>query len=110
MLLHINSLDSVVVWAPIVPIDKNLFPLQVIPGSNHKGLLPGEVINDVFEVDTDQYKEDDFVDVEVNPGDVVFMSSFTVHRSNKIGRSNDIRAACSIRYENISEEHYEKRG
>jgi hypothetical protein len=43
--------------------------------------------------------------MEVNLGDVLFMSNFTLHRSSLNG-DHRLRAACSARYENGSEKTF----
>ena len=40
-----GSLNSAVVWIPLIDIDSNLGALEVIPGSHMKGLLPTERMN-----------------------------------------------------------------
>ena len=56
----------------------------------------------------DSYREADFVSMEVNSGDVLFMSNFTLHRSSLQG-DHRLRVACSSRYENASEKTFIER-
>lgn len=104
-----GSLDSLIAWVPLVDIDKNLYPLEIIPKSNLEGMLPGTMNEKYYEIDPALYKNEDFIPVEVEVGDVVLMSSFTVHRSGTNGRKNDVRLACSIRFDNAEEQHFVKR-
>jgi len=105
-----GSLGGVVVWLPLVDVDKDNYPLEVIPGSNRRGLLPSfENTNSTWEINPDQYNENDFVPAEVNVGDVIFMSLFTIHRSSKRGTAGRIRLAASTRFDNASEPSFIKR-
>lgn len=105
-----GSLDAVIVWIPLVNIDCNLYPLEVIPGSHKEGLRKGEIEEFYYKINTSEYNEKDFIPVEVNVGDVIFMSCWTIHRTGLNGRKNDVRLGCSIRYENINEPTYIERG
>jgi ectoine hydroxylase-related dioxygenase (phytanoyl-CoA dioxygenase family) len=99
-----GSLDGVVVWLPLVNIDQNNFPLELIPGSHKRGLLP--MVNEgnvSWEIQPDQLQEQDYIAAEVEVGDVVFMSMFTVHRSSKNGTSGRYRLALSTRFDNANE-------
>lgn len=106
-----GSLDGVVVWMPLVHVDRDNFPLEVIPGSHRLGLLP--MVGDgqsAWEVSPDQYIEADFIPVEVDVGDVVFMSMFTLHRSSKNGKEGRCRLAVSTRFDNADEKTFVERG
>lgn len=97
-----GSLDSIVVWAPLVPITAQNFPLQVVPGTHRLGLLPGEITEHVMVVPEEDVPGDSYIPVEVNPGDVAFMSGWTAHRTGILNCSG-FRLACSIRYDNAAE-------
>lgn len=104
-----GSLDGFVVWIPLVDIDQNRYPLEVIPGSHKKGILPSFENNDSsWEVKPECYNEADFVPAVCEVGDVIFMSYFTVHRSSQKG-DDRLRLACSTRYDNADEETFVKR-
>lgn len=106
-----GSLDGMVIWLPLMDIDKNLYPLEVIPRSHQAGLLPlNQDPNNPWETHPDCYNPANFVPVEVNKGDVVFMSNFTVHRSGAHGRPDKVRLACSTRYDNGDEPTFIERG
>ena len=98
-----GSLDGFVVWIPLVDIDQNRYPLEVIPGSHKNGILPSfENNNSAWEVKSECYDEADFVSGVCEVGDVIFMSYFTVHRSSQKGDER-LRLACSTRYDNADE-------
>lgn len=99
-----GSLDGVVVWIPLVDVDRNNYPLEVIPRSHIEGVLSArEHSNSTWETDTSRYGEEDYVPVEVSVGDVVFMSLFTIHRSSRRGRAGRLRLAASSRFDNADE-------
>lgn len=104
-----GSLDGFVVWIPLVDIDEDRYPLEVIPGSHKRGLLPSiEKNNSSWEIKPECYNEDDFIPVECEVGDVIFISNFTVHRSSKHGDQR-LRIACSTRYDNAEEQTFIER-
>lgn len=105
-----GSLDGLVVWVPLMDIDAGLYPLEVIPGSHRAGQLPLKQDPDnPWEIRPDCYDAADFLPVEVNKGDVVFMSNFTVHRSSPQGPLERVRLACSTRYDNGDEPSFIER-
>lgn len=99
-----GSLDGVVVWLPLVNVDRNNYPLEIIPGSHYKGVLPAtENNNSTWETDTSQYTDEDYFPLEVDVGDVVFMTLFTIHRSSQRGTAGQLRIALSTRFDNADE-------
>lgn len=100
-----GSLDTVTVWIPFVEVDRNRFTLEIIPGTHTAGLYPSTRREHFFEVDPDCYDVERFVPVEGVPGDIVFMSSFAIHRSSMTG-DDRLRVATSLRYENAAEPHF----
>ena len=98
-----SSLDSVIVWSSLMDIaSKRKFPLEVIPGSHRNGLLPGITHDHVYEVAPDCYDSAKFTPILVERGDVIVFSSFLIHRTG-VGGANELRLACSTRYENVVE-------
>lgn len=101
-----GSLDGFVVWIPLVDVDANRYPLEVIPGSHKNGIWPSFENNDsAWEVKPESYNEADFIPAVCEVGDVIFMSNFTVHRSSSKG-DDRLRLACSTRYDNGDEETF----
>lgn len=98
-----GSLDGVVVWLPLVKVDRDNFPLEVIPGSHKRGLLPMVDDGKVSWEIRSEYQEEDYMPVEVDVGDVIFISMFTVHRSSKNGTLGRYRLALSTRFDNADE-------
>jgi hypothetical protein len=102
-----GSLDGVVVWIPLVDVDKETFPLEVVPQSHLRGVLPlRDPTYQSPEIASDHLKENDFLPIEVQRGDVVFMTLFTVHRSSLKGTAGKFRVALSTRFDNGGEQTY----
>ncbi len=101
------SKNAIVAWVPLCDIDKDFYPLEVIPSSHKKGVLPGVQKENYFEVSG--VKDKDFVKLSVEKGDVIFMSVLTVHRSCLKGRKG-VRMSASIRYEDAAEPSFIERG
>jgi ectoine hydroxylase-related dioxygenase (phytanoyl-CoA dioxygenase family) len=102
-----GSLDGVVVWLPLVDVDRSNFPLELIPGSHCRGLLPTVGCGATpWETRQDQYDGQDFVPIEVDVGDVVFISTFAIHRSSVHGLPGRFRLAVSSRFDNGGEQTF----
>ena len=89
-----SSLNTVVAWVPLHAVGLDNYPLEVVPGSHLKGLLPAKPGEHYSEVDTTGME---FVPVEVPAGSVLFMSVFLVHRTRTPGKG--VRVALSHRFE-----------
>src|SRR5216683_306471 len=48
-------LDTLTLWVPFVDVDRNLFTMDVIPGSHKGGLYSYKRRNHIFEVDPEHY-------------------------------------------------------
>lgn len=104
-----GSLNSMVVWIPLVDINKELGAVEFIPGSHTKGLLNTDSDEWFRHVSENEIKEEDFIAAEVKKGDVVIFSAFSVHRSgNNI--TNNIRWSMHFRYNDASENTFIERG
>ncbi|MFT5532240.1 MAG: ectoine hydroxylase-related dioxygenase (phytanoyl-CoA dioxygenase family) [Candidatus Paceibacteria bacterium] len=105
-----GSMDGVGVWIPLCVIDEYAYPLEIISGSHHQGLLAPEnkTADSIWSIET----SDDaaFESVCVAPGDVVFFSNFLVHRSGMNGRPDFMRIACSSRFDNGGDPSFISRG
>lgn len=102
-----GSLDSLVVWVPLADVDVRLGALEVVPGSHKLGLLTTDVVNSFGKVE--RFTNDDFIPVEAVEGDVLFFSSFLVHRSG-VNNTDSIRWSCHFRYNNLDEPTFVERG
>jgi hypothetical protein len=100
-----SSLDTVTVWIPFVGVDETNYTLDIVPGSHLGGLYPGAMTANAYEIEASAWREEDFVPVRAEPGDVFFMSCFMVHRSSVRGGER-VRIASSMRYENAAEDAF----
>lgn len=104
-----SGLDTMGLWIPFLDIDRNRYTMEIIPGSHLQGLCEGEQRLHVFEVSPAAYREEDFMPVEVERGDVFVMPTFTIHRSSTRGKPGALRLALSARYENAAEPTFVER-
>ena len=92
----------------LINIDRNLGALEVIPKSHLRGLLPTDKDEWFRHINPDYIKDDDFVSLEVEAGDVVIFNSFLVHRSGN-NDTESIRWSMHYRYNDASEETWIER-
>ena len=102
-----GSLNSTVVWFPLVDVNKDLGALEVIPKSHRWGLLESEQ-NDWYR-EIKGLEDDKYVSVEVEAGDVLFFSSFLVHRSGN-NVTDKIRWSCHFKYNDLDEQTFIEKG
>jgi phytanoyl-CoA hydroxylase len=103
-----GSLDSTVVWFPMVNAGEEIGALQVIPGSHITGLLEASTSGYQGGITTN-LREEDFVQTEFEVGDLLIFSAFLVHRSgNNVTRN--IRWSVQLRYNNLDEPTFIERG
>jgi hypothetical protein len=104
-----GSLDSAVVWVPFADVAPGGHALEVLPGSHLCGLLPTD--DDVFghRVDEAFLPDRPFAPLQLELGDAVLFSSFTVHRTGEAG-GEVARLAASYRYNNVLEPSFVERG
>ncbi len=103
-----GSLDSVVVWVPLVDVNKDLGALEVIPGSHKWGLLKAEMTEGYGKLHG-EVEETEILSVEVEKGDALFFSSFLAHKSGT-NVTDSIRWSCHFRYNNLRERTFVERG
>jgi phytanoyl-CoA hydroxylase len=104
-----GSLDNLVYWIPTTPVKLNSHALEVIPGSHLHGLLDTQDHIMTMAVNDRRIAADDYVAIEVDPGDVIVFSSFLVHRTGEAG-DGLARIALSGRLNNAAEATYVNRG
>ena len=64
--------------------------------------------DNVLKIDSQQYDASKYKSIEANAGDVVLMSSWTLHQTS-INNSSGFRLACSTRYDNSAEQTFVER-
>lgn len=104
-----GSLDSVVLWLPTTPVSTKSNPLEVVPKSHLFGLL--DTVEHIMTptVSDQRISEDSYLPIPVDPGDIIFFSSFLVHRT---GEQDDglVRIALSGRFNNAQEQTFVEHG
>lgn len=99
------SLDSLVVWVPLVDVNKENGSLILYPGSHKNGVLPFTTNNGFAEVKI----ESSNIQPDINIGDIVIFSSMLVHESGDI-LNDTIRWSCHFRFTNMLDQDYINRG
>ena len=96
-----GSLNGLTCWVPLVDVPEELGPLEVVPASHTFGSLPHQ------DVGVPALIEEfwDWVPVPMHRGDVLFFSTFLVHRSGE-NKSDKIRFSTATRYNDLSEPSY----
>jgi ectoine hydroxylase-related dioxygenase (phytanoyl-CoA dioxygenase family) len=103
-----GSLDSTVIWFPMVDAGADIGALQVIPGSHKIGLQESSTSGYQGGI-TSTLKEEDFIQTEFQVGDILVFSAFLIHQSgNNITRN--IRWSVQLRYNNLDEPTFVERG
>lgn len=102
-----GSKDAVVVWLPLTKVYRQIGALKVVPGSHKAGLQAVKEYKSFGIVDPD--KDYNFIDVEADPGDALFFSSFLIHRSG-VNITEKIRWSCHFRYNNMQDTDFIGRG
>jgi len=103
-----GSLDSTVIWFPMVDAGADLGALQVVPQSHKTGLLPSSTSGYQGGI-TALLNDEDFVQTTFEVGDLLIFSAFLVHQSgNNI--TNNIRWSVQLRYNNLAEPTFIERG
>jgi phytanoyl-CoA hydroxylase len=103
-----GSLDSVVLWFPLVNCGVELGALQVLPGSHKWGLLDATTVGYEGYL-TDNIKEEDFVQTNYEVGDILIFSAFLIHRSGT-NTTHNIRWSVQFRYNNLGDPTFIERG
>lgn len=103
-----GSLDSAVIWFPMVDAGAEIGALQVIPGSHKFGLQASSASGYQGGI-TSSLKEEDFIQTEFKVGDILIFSSFLIHQSGN-NVTNNIRWSVQLRYNNLDEPTFIERG
>jgi phytanoyl-CoA hydroxylase len=104
-----GSLDSITAWFPLIDCDTALGALQVMPKSHYMGLLRTVEYGYYGEINEVEMKDEDFVQLEFEAGDVLFFNALLVHRSG-LNSTDDVRWSVQYRYNNINEPTFIERG
>lgn len=104
-----GSLDSIVLWAPTTPVTDHSHPLEVVPRSHLLGLCPTVDHIQTPAVSDPRIREEDYVPLAMQPGDIVAFSTFLVHRTGEQGDGR-VRIAYSGRFNNAAESTFVEHG
>lgn len=99
------SLNSLVIWIPLVDVNKENGSIIIYPGSHKNGILPFKPNGGFAQVEY----EGESIQPELEIGDVVIFSTMLVHKSGDI-LNDSIRWSCHFRYTDMSEEDFINRG
>lgn len=103
-----GSLNSAVIWIPLIDIDSDLGALEILPGSHLAGLRTDHIDSGFGMVKLTDEEIQNLLPVEVEAGDVLLFSSFLIHQSgNNI--TNKPRWSCHFRYNDLDEPSFKSR-
>jgi len=100
-----SSLDSLVLWVPLVDVNKENGSILIWPKSHKNGALPYNSIGGFASVEV----KGEYLQPELEVGDIVVFSTFLIHSSGEI-KNNTIRWSCHFRYTNMLDDDFIKRG
>src|SRR5690606_25293337 len=95
-----GSLNAVVIWLPLVDINKDLGALEVLAGSHFHGLRTDHIENGFGMVKLDKKEESQVSSIEVKTGDILLFSSFLIHQSGD-NITDKPRWSCHFRYNDL---------
>jgi ectoine hydroxylase-related dioxygenase (phytanoyl-CoA dioxygenase family) len=101
-----SSLNSLVIWVPLVDVGLGNGSIILYPGSHNKGILPFKTNGGFAEV---EYNDENAIQPKLNIGDVVIFSTLLVHESGEIF-DDSIRWSASFRYTDMLEHNFIERG
>ncbi len=104
-----GSLNSVVVWVPLMNVPKELGALEILPKSHLNGLMTSHFDRGFGMVDLTDQQNEEFLSVEVELGDILLFSSFLIHQSGD-NVSDTPRWSCHFRYNDLGDTSFVDRG
>ncbi len=102
-----SSLDSIVVWVPLVNVDDKNGSIIIYPGTHKLGPLPYTTKGGFASVKVDPSWESIQPHLEI--GDICIFSTLLVHESGDIV-DDSIRWSCHYRYTNMHDPDFIERG
>lgn len=97
-----GSLNSVVIWIPLINITKDLGALEILPKSHLGGLRTNHIDNGFGMVDLSEAEKRNLISVELNAGDALIFSSFLIHQSGE-NSTESPRWSCHFRYNDLDD-------
>jgi len=99
-----SSMNSLVVWVPLVDVNKDNGSIIIWPGTHKLGPLPFNTTGGFAQV----IVEGEGLQPELEIGDIAIFSTLLVHASGDI-LNNTIRWSCHYRYTDMLEQNYIER-
>jgi ectoine hydroxylase-related dioxygenase (phytanoyl-CoA dioxygenase family) len=99
------SMNSVVVWVPLVDVNKENGSILIYPKSHKQGVLPFTTEGGFAKVEY----EGESIQPEMEVGDIAIFSTLLVHESGPI-LNETIRWSCHFRYTDMLNDEFIKRG
>lgn len=103
---NLGSTNGVTVWIPLVDVDCDLGPLEVVPGSNKLG--PQEHVMVGVPV-LKNPPEEGWHSIPMQRGDALFFNTMTVHRSGSNQTGDRIRWSLHLRDSDAAERSFIER-
>lgn len=103
-----GSLNSVVIWIPLIDINKNSGALEILPGSHLDGLRTDHIENGFGMVSLSETEKERLISVEVKTGDALLFSSFLIHQSGD-NVTDKPRWSCHFRYNDLDDSTFIER-
>jgi phytanoyl-CoA hydroxylase len=100
-----SSIDSLVVWVPLVNVNKENGSIIIYPGTHTLGPLPFKVTGGFAEVEI----IGEGIQPELEIGDIAIFSTLLIHSSGDI-LDDSIRWSCHYRYTNMLDPDFINRG
>ena len=100
-----SSMDSVVVWVPLVDVNKENGSVIIYPNTHKLGILPFKTSGGFAKVET----VGEGIQTELEIGDIVIFSTLLIHESGDI-LNDTIRWSCHYRYTNMLDSDFIERG
>ena len=98
------TMNSLVVWVPLVDLGKENGTILIWPGTHKLGPLPFDSVGGFAKVEV----EGEFIQPELEVGDIAIFSTLLIHGSGDI-LNDTIRWSCHYRYTDMLEQDYIER-
>lgn len=104
-----TSSRSIICWIPLRSVNTDTHSIEVVPGSHLNGALPGQQLDGGYVVDLEAGAES--VVLEVDMGQILFMSAWLVHRThvNLTCPPEQFKLSLSLRFDDLEDPFWGKR-
>lgn len=100
-----GSLNNVVIWIPLVKIEKKMNSIKFVKKSHLQGLIKTRKDKWFRKINIDS--NFNFETENINKGDAFFLSAFTLHKSG-VNKSNKARVSLQFRFNDLQDEYFIK--